>query len=49
MPRYSGRGRPIVTTVEDLVYVAPEAFRRGIGRALLDALITAATSAASGR
>ena len=29
--------------VEDSVYVAPEAFRRGIGRALLDALILRAT------
>ena len=30
-------------TVEDSVYVAPEAFRRGIGRGLLDALIAEAT------
>ena len=35
----TGRGRPIDWSVEDSIYVAPDAHRRGIGRALLARLI----------
>ena len=44
---YAGayRARPAYRwTVEDSVYVAPAAYRRGIGRALLDRLIADSTS-----
>ncbi len=44
---YAGPYRPRPAyrfSVENSVYVAPEAHRRGVGRALMDALIAAATA-----
>jgi L-amino acid N-acyltransferase YncA len=44
---YAGPYRPRPAyrfSVEDSIYIAPEAHRRGIGRLLLDGLITAATA-----
>jgi L-amino acid N-acyltransferase YncA len=39
MPDRTGHGPPIAGSVEDSVYIAPEAHRRGVGHALLERLI----------